>query len=326
MNSTEFIVNMNINRMFLCRYSDLSDEAILKFNTDDSFNIYMILKGKKIIVNPEKSYLKKDGELALSFEVHSKGEIENKIQKLEYRGPIENGKIESEYPFKKFKIKDGEKIISGGHISSFLRSIRSKVTSRDEGLNPTDGFDFLDLDLLYVGQAKGRKKKSTALNRLVNHSTYQKILALEQENDPDSEIWIGLCNFELHTQLMITPKSMNINNQKGNPKPTETFKNLLTEDFQHEAINIAEAALIKFFVPKYNSDFTDSFPSPHHSSYNYFYKNNIHSIMVEFFPYENIASRISTDRRQNYSIGFITFQLTGESAKIGPIHFPSHNE
>lgn len=312
--------------MFLCRYSDLFTEQIQSFNKKNPFNIYMILKSKKIILNPNDSYLKENGELALFFEIHDKGTTEKKIQIVEYKGPIKNGKVESKYPHKKFKIKDGDRVISSGHISTFLRKMRCSVTSKYEGLNATDGFDFLDLDLLYVGQSQGREKKSTALNRLINHSTYQKILALEQENDPDSEIWIGLCNIEPIVQMITVPKLMNIENQKGNPNPIQTFKNLLGDNFYPEAVNVTEAALIKFFLPKYNSDFIDTFPSDHHSSYNYFYKNNIHSVTVEFFPYEKISSRISTERRKKYSIGFITFQLTGKSAQIGSIHIPSHNE
>lgn len=322
MTSKEILVNMNINKMVLCKYSDLTSSDLLEADKENPFNIYMILKSKKIVFDPENSFIKENGEIEISSKIFSRGNLQRNTQKLKVNKLIKNGIIESEYPHKMVMIKESNnQLIWGGPISAMLREIRSSSRDVMDGLKDSDGFDFLDLELLYIGQSKGRKQKSTALKRLINHSTYQKILALEQENDPDSEIWIGLCNFEVVVPLLIYKE-----NKKSKISPKQMPPNLATNGFRNEAINVTEAALIKFFLPKYNSEFTDSFPSEHHSSYNCFYKYKIHSVMVEFFPYESISSRVSTEERKNYSIGVISYQFTGKSPKIGPLTIPSHNK
>lgn len=330
MANTQFITNMHIHRMRLCRYSDLTNPEILLLNEKEPFNLYMILKGKKIILDPEKSELKDNGELILRYEIHSKGEYETRELALEVNQKyLENTILEIKYPYKQFTLLNGENLVSGGFLPAVLRRIREAETQDrlPHEMEELDGFEFLDLELLYIGQAKGKKKESTAIQRLMNHSTFQKILALENENDTDCEIYIGLLQFEIISQMLMIPGSTREKADSGNPNPVKTLQKLASTDkFRGESINIAEAALIKYFEPKYNLTFSDNLTSEDHISYKFFYDNNIHSVMIEFFPYARISSRVSTMKRKSFSCGFITYQISGNSATLGPLTIPSDNE
>lgn len=320
---------MNIHQMRLCRYADLKHPEITNLNNLDPFNLYLILKGNSININTAESKILDSNELVLKFNVNSRSTIETKEQVLSINPKYSNDlTLEIEYPNKIFKLQHKDKLVTGGQIGAILRNIRGKITENrsPQEMDEPDGYDYLDLELLYVGQSQGSKRKLTAINRLQNHSTFLKILATELEDDPCCEIWIGLIQFELIVLLVNLLTGLTSENKKDDIPNTYTMQKLLNSNkYRKESINIAEAALIKFFEPKYNFEFADNFPSPYHKSYKLFYEIGIHTVMVEFFPYVNISSRISTAKRKKFACGFISYQLNGNSATIGPLTFPSHN-
>lgn len=316
----EFLITMFINRIVLSRYSDLKSTKLIELNNQTPFNLYMILKGNSILLNPQKCKIDQNGELGLSYNVTNRNDVSEKEFKLNLNTKyVDEAELKIVYPNKEFKIYYKGEVLSGGFLPAILREI--KIHSTNDNTHEIEESDDLDLELLYVGQSKGAKKESNALMRLVNHSTYQEILATEHYEDPNCEIYIAVLSLETIINLVVIPDY-----NYGNKLPEETLNRIMASDkFKIESINITEAALIKYFQPKYNKDFIDTFPSIYHSSYRFFYDNDIHSILVELVIYDKIGSRIFTSKIDKYDKNIITFQISGKSTKLGILTIPSEN-
>ena len=50
---------------------------------------------------------------------------------------------------------------------------------------------------------------------------------------------------------------------------------------ENQIINVAEAAIINYFKPKYNTNFIDNFPNINHKGYKQYYDLDYNSISVE---------------------------------------------
>ncbi|AXV70364.1 hypothetical protein CJO74_14350 [Ralstonia solanacearum] len=121
-----------------------------------------------------------------------------------------------------------------------------------------------DLEVLYVGQGIGRSTKRTAVDRLLRHSTLQRVLAEAVTFQPQHEILLLLYRFEHGKVFASTGGDLNA-------EPIAT----LEEDRFHldrvhrvkldrrAIVSLAEAGLIRHFQPYFNiqvkgSDFTAS--------------------------------------------------------------------
>lgn len=256
--------------MRLIRYSDLENEEVVAMDIDEPFNLYLILRGRKITLNKDECKITNDSKIKLSYNIHNKSDISIKELELILNARASTDyELEIEYPYKNFVVKDPNGVVTGGFMPAFLRKIRETKNEHKlpHQMAEEDGYEFLDLELLYVGQSQGVLNDSTVLTRLKNHSTYQQILALEFEENTDTEIYIGLLQMETITNLIAIPNYKHL----GNHLPAQTLQTIInSEIFRKESINITEAALIKYFEPKYNSTFVGNFPSREHISYNFF--------------------------------------------------------
>lgn len=110
-----------------------------------------------------------------------------------------------------------------------------------------------DLEVLYVGQGIGKSGNRTAIDRLLNHSTLQRILAEVVTFHPDREIVLLLYRFE-HLRIIASTGG------DLNATPTATVE----EEYRHverlggiklnrhAIVSLAEAGLIRHFQPLYN--------------------------------------------------------------------------
>jgi hypothetical protein len=90
-----------------------------------------------------------------------------------------------------------------------------------------------------------------------------------------------------------------------------------------QQVTLAEAALIRYFEPKYNKEYKDTFPTKRHSSYDECYKLDLNAISIEidgfYYLYsDKVASSIrhsetfnlNTDEERrtlfDFSVGFDT--------------------
>lgn len=330
MGVTHFTVNHHIYKMVISRYSDLTSDFINQLNSESPFNLYMVLKTCRITLSPEKTLLTDERILILGYTVHIKGTKYEESIEIKFDTELDKNKfdIESKYPYSHFIMKYEDEIIGGGYVDQFIRNLRSNKIEDNYHLTefPEDNLEYLNMDLLYIGQSQGRKKERTALERLKSHSTVLEILGKEPEKDPDSQILIGLINFEPISLMTMVPDKLKNPENGDNPNTVQTFQELLgSSKLRKESINILEAALIRYFRPEYNDKFTDKFPSKTHSSYQFYYDNFIHSISVEMFFASMNGARLSTANVNNYTNGFFHYLIKGNSGKMGGFELITEN-
>lgn len=155
-----------------------------------------------------------------------------------------------EYPHRDIWSYDGQ----GNRITympaTFLASIYG--SQGDEG-------DLNQFEVLYVGQAIGKGNRS-AQERLLNHSTLQKILARTQHDYPDKEINIFMLQFE-HEQMISSMDGTADEADKSDENEKRFFNVMDNPPDQKQKIAMVEAGLIRYFQPPYNEVFKIKFPS-----------------------------------------------------------------
>ncbi|AZE85580.1 hypothetical protein C4J98_4195 [Pseudomonas orientalis] len=137
---------------------------------------------------------------------------------------------------------------------------------------------FNQFETLYVGQAFGDGSRS-AQTRLKSHSTLQKILARTAHEYPDREIVLFMFEFE-HDQI--------ISGMDGAPGAIDTNENeerlfnaIENPPSKKQKISLIEAALIRYFQPKYNDIFRTKFPSTKLKTLQSCYDLDISGLIVE---------------------------------------------
>lgn len=176
---------------------------------------------------------------------------------------------ESKYPHHTLEVYDEK--------GEFFRSIPIALIA---GFFKGDFHNFLDLEVIYVGQAYGSEGNRHAITRLNSHSTLQKILADIASDQPNYEVLLLLYPFEYHRLIY---------NMDGRAKPTidgDADKKHAAQVFEAKfkrnmRISIAEAALIRHFEPKYNDIFKSNFPSNKHKILKKAYDLDFAALVVE---------------------------------------------
>ena len=184
----EFGINMNLLGMIITQQQDLDAVAKLNYFTDsDPCHIYLIGKRPRVIVDPQ-SFKFYENYFTLTFKIqygYSFKEIN-----LDCLHFYTNEEVEfvSEFPYNFFMLvgkKTGAKL---GGRAALLFQQANKQSDFDT--------DFLDLEILYVGQSYGEDGKRTPVDRLKSHSTLQNIYLEASNRNIDSEIWLTLVSFE----------------------------------------------------------------------------------------------------------------------------------
>jgi hypothetical protein len=117
-------------------------------------------------------------------------------------------------------------------------------------------------EVLYVGQAYAEGKRS-AFERLKSHSTLQKILADAQYNSPDDEIFLFM--FEYPPYRVISQIDGIVTGTISDERDSARFYSIIENPLsEHQQVCLVEAALIRYFSPKYNEIYKDSFPAQSH--------------------------------------------------------------
>lgn len=159
-------------------------------------------------------------------------------------------RIKCLYPYKEITIYDcNDKIIRYIPVYSLLQEIDDS-----ELINSLS-----NLKIEYIGQSYGNGNRN-ALERLKNHSTFQKILTKLQYERPDLEVFISMMSFQ--APILLTNidgrKNIKFNKEKENKRLRDIIKKPLKPK---ESINLIEAGLIRYFKPDFNEKLKDSFPS-----------------------------------------------------------------
>ena len=216
----------------------------------------------------------------------------------------------SEYPYNLFTFSDKNGVLLGARPGTLIDSIQVQ-----------DNLDLhvLDYEVLYIGQAFGKNGKRTALDRLSSHETVQKIYTHSLTQNPDSDIWILLTNFEQQSMLMAAGADLIKVSEKDSKiekkKLEHVFNNNGISITERQKINFTEAALIKYFQPKYNIEFKDSFPSHKHKSYSECYNLDVKALTVELDTSEN-TRRIYTEKTERTHHHIKMFEFNSDADRI----------
>nr|WP_294972097.1 hypothetical protein [uncultured Pseudomonas sp.] len=111
-----------------------------------------------------------------------------------------------------------------------------------------------DLEVLYVGQSIGRTGSRTALDRLLSHSKFQQILAETSTHFPEREVLLLLYRFEHGKTIISNGGDFNVDAQASIEQDSAHFDRLRRIKMSRkEVVSLAEAGLINYFKPYYNS-------------------------------------------------------------------------
>lgn len=117
-----------------------------------------------------------------------------------------------------------------------------------------------NLEVLYVGQGFGKDGKRLAIDRLLEHSTLQRIQAETAEEYPNSEILLLMFRYEHARNVLSTAGDFSIEPYASDEEELEHMKRSEEVRIERKSrITLAEAALINYFRPKYNIVHKDSF-------------------------------------------------------------------
>uniref|UniRef100_UPI00404A45EB hypothetical protein n=1 Tax=Fulvivirga sp. TaxID=1931237 RepID=UPI00404A45EB len=278
---TEFAINMCLDKMMILQQSELAQVG--SFNYFDKYSpchIYFIGKRPRVIVDKDVFNIAED-YIEMNFKIQKEDSWEE--LPLKFENGFKDAKVEFKtiYPHNTFEIYVNEELFVAAKVSTFLQMMLHYPHKRD----------FLDFEVLYIGQSYGVEGARTAPDRLVNHSTLQGIYAEAISNNPDSEIWLALASFSQINLMMFDGRTQFTEEEKIADK--ERFKNVYDKlnwegINEQQKINFTEAALIKYFQPPYNVIYKDSFPNPAHSTYSECYDLDINSVCIELNTSESV--------------------------------------
>ncbi|MGY4952739.1 hypothetical protein [Streptomyces nigrescens] len=266
--TTEFNVQITVHVAWLGKQKHF---AMKSLPDSPPCHLYVIGKRKKLSVHPdsvefsqEKFSAKVRRQTGESREELSIGGLLNDRR---FNGKVEDYRWESSYPYEEFRIVGSDSgLICGGEVALLLQS--------GHFLPP----EWRSIEIVYIGQSMRQ-----ALERLGSHSTLQRIYS---EAQPDEDVWIGLCSVTdvaLHFTIDPTAKVATSDEQDDDHiqrvhsamEDSSTFR-------KKGSIDLAEAALIAYFNPRYNVHFKGTFPDPKHASLAECYELDFHSLIVEF--------------------------------------------
>ena len=114
-------------------------------------------------------------------------------------------------------------------------------------------------DVLYIGQAFGKAGERAALDRLEKHETLQKV-SLQVGAPPSKQLTVLLLEVIPANRMLTTFNPFARDLSKGKERIRAGIDKLYGTT-EKERVALYEAALIRYFQPRYNKDFKDSFPS-----------------------------------------------------------------
>ena len=263
---SEFGLGMQCSLILITQQDGLKQLRRAKIFEDSPCYIYMICRRPRVTLDPETVMIT-DKYVELSIYVQNQMRFqENRIRIFNNIGSTKF-EVRCPYPHTEFEV-----VLDDGHIFS-----QGKVSNLMHFANFYS--DFLDLEVLYIGQSFGIDGARYAPERLANHSTLQGIYAEAIRQTPDKEIWLVLCSFE---EIMIMSFDGSSDYEATNEEDDEHLYKVLNTDISlQQKINFTEAALIRYFRPEYNQMFKKSFPNPAHVTYKECYDLEINQVHVE---------------------------------------------
>jgi hypothetical protein len=145
-----------------------------------------------------------------------------------------------------------------GDQNKVVRYLPANALSISQGQH-LDRPELANLEVLYVGQSFASGNRS-AFERLQSHSTLQKILAEAAYESPDGEIVVAMFKYEPYRVLSLFDGRAK--DAICDERDSRRFFSILERPLKmSQQISLAEAALIRYFKPRYNKIYKSKFPS-----------------------------------------------------------------
>ncbi|MFC0152163.1 hypothetical protein ACFFJ4_00475 [Xanthomonas dyei] len=139
--------------------------------------------------------------------------------------------------------------------------------------------DLNKYEALYVGQSIGQGNRS-AQQRLLSHSTLQKILALTAYDYPDKDITLLMYQFE-HGNVFSSMDGRAIDAINTEENEDRLINAIHNPPNKKQKIGLIEAGLIRYFRPRYNEKFKIKFPSAKHKTLQSCYDLDVSALIIE---------------------------------------------
>jgi hypothetical protein len=165
--------------------------------------------------------------------------------------------------------------------------------------------------VLYVGQAYGDDGSRSAVDRLRRHETLQKIAL--QGAPVGHELYLILLEVEPQNTVftVFCPEAQN--KDEGGERISMGLDKLFNTN-EAERTALYEASLIRYFQPKYNKEFKNSFPSTNLKVLADCYAKDFSAVVAELcnerFPCEIFSERVAPSR-----FHIVTHDLHAEAAR-----------
>lgn len=118
--------------------------------------------------------------------------------------------------------------------------------------------DTIEFDVKYIGQAYGKDGSRSAYDRLLKHETLQKIAV---KGVPDgNKLSLLFLEIEPNNQMISVFNPFAQTKDEDSTRIKSGLDKLFNTN-ESERVSLYEASLIRYFLPEYNKEFKNSFPS-----------------------------------------------------------------
>lgn len=301
---SEFSVIITSKGWLMFTPEQLHAEGVMRKEHQEIANnchIYMICKRPKAFCTPENPIVH-DG--IVNGSVISK--VEGVASEYNYKFPFEFKDDEvrlvvSDYPHNQIQTLNGN-----DDVVRFWPSNQLALFTKAQV--------FYSYEVLYVGQAYAGGKR-TAIDRLKSHSTLQKILAESTYHYPDEQITIFTFEYnDYYLGAMFDGLDKDsIRGDEDDARFLSIRENTLS---LKQIICLAEAGLIRYFQPRYNEIYKNSFPAADQKILDECLELDFSGVSVEIDTSAlkiNLFSSHATPREHHLAM----FNLTDESVRLG---------
>ena len=298
-NISEFGLNMVASRSVILQDEDV-DKLDEHFDGNaPKFHIYIIGSRPRITFDPAKFEFTPES-IHGAFVVHRAAERIAIPFKCPHPPQGRVDRLESAWPHTTFTFLLGDHEVLTGKTALFAA-----------GFPPLR--EHIDLEVLYVGQSFGTAGEREAADRLQSHATLQQILGEASRLQPDREVWLTLFQFE---ELVIAAFDGRLGSTDADIEADDGRIDRICSGCvsEQQKINFTEAALIRYFEPRFNKTFRTNFPSPLHKSYAECYALDLNMVAVELGT-EELYLRLYSQAKARQWIHFATFPLHDQNER-----------
>lgn len=309
---TDFAVNLCSSRWMMTTASQLTSGGYmnpLEKNIADNCHIYLICKMP--IFSFCASTFKYEND-TISGSVLSRKNGGERSYPFKFDFPLLDGATNvqlSPYPHRE--------VITTDQSGKIIRRLPASTVCIGLGFHISNP-ELSSLEVLYVGQAFGDGSRS-AFDRLQSHSTLQKILADVHYSDPENEVYVLAFEYESYRviSMMNGVHDPEISDHRDTARFYSIKDNPLTE---HQQVCLTEAALIRYFQPRYNAIYKDSFPSPKHKILESCYELDFSALIVEINT-DELCFSLFSDKVPPQSHHICSMDLISHLDRWGFFHY-----